>query len=144
MNIIPCKAGSKIITIGCEPGDMFLEKIEQAIAENNIQNGVVISGIGTLKTCCLHYVKNTEFPPENVYYTLNEPLELLSVSGLIIKGTPHLHIAVSKGEEKTWGGHLEHGSEVLYLAEVAIMEFEDMEADRVFDDNRKISLLKKV
>ncbi|HEQ72362.1 MAG TPA: DNA-binding protein [Spirochaetia bacterium] len=141
MEVLPCTAGAKIHVIGFAPGDLLLEKIEEAIAKHNIENGAVISGIGTLKTCRLHYVKHTEFPPVNVFYTLSEPLELLSINGLIINGQPHLHIAVSKGEEKTWGGHLEHGSEVLYLAEIAILEFEGLSAERKYDEKLKISLL---
>jgi predicted DNA-binding protein with PD1-like motif len=142
MNIIQGTTGSKIYTIGFEPGEMLLEKIEKAIKENNIRNGAVISGIGTLKRCNMHYVTHTGFPPKDVIYTLEEPLELLSVNGLIIEGKPHLHIVVSKGREKTWGGHLEHESEVLYLAEVAIMEFEGLRAERRYDKERKISLLR--
>jgi predicted DNA-binding protein with PD1-like motif len=141
MNIIPPTVGKKIHVIGFQPGDLLLEKIEEAIQLNNIKNGAVLSGVGTLKKCRLHYVRHTQFPPENVFYTLEEPLELVCVNGLIIEGEPHLHVTVSKGEEKTWGGHLEHGSEVLYLAEIAILEFDDLAACRRFDNERKISLL---
>ncbi|MBN2536185.1 MAG: DNA-binding protein [Spirochaetales bacterium] len=142
MNVIPCTTGSKIYTIGFEPGDMLLEKLEKAIKENNIRNGAVISGIGTLKRCRMHYVTHTGFPPKDVIFTLEKPLELLSINGLIIEGKPHLHIVVSRGKEKTRGGHLESGSEVLYLAEVAIMEFEGLHAERKYDSERGINLLK--
>jgi predicted DNA-binding protein with PD1-like motif len=142
MNVIPCVTGKKIYAIGFEPGEMLLEKIEQVIQENNIRNGAVISGIGTLKRCKIHYIRHTEFPPEDAYCTFDEPLELLSVNGLIIEGKPHLHIVISKGENKTRGGHLEYGTEVLYLAEIAILEFEGLHAERKFDRERKISLLK--
>jgi len=141
MNVISCRPGNKIYTIGFEPGEMLLEKIEKAIEENKIQNGAVISGIGTLKTCRMHYITHTGFPPKDKIVVLEEPLELLSINGLIIQGKSHLHIVVSKKNEKTWGGHLEHGSEVLYLAEVALLVFDGLNAERKYDKERKISLL---
>jgi hypothetical protein len=70
-------------------------------------------------------------------------LELLSVNGLIADGEPHLHIAVSCGENEVYGGHLEDGSEVLYLAEIAILVFNEHRMIREPDPERKVRLLRK-
>jgi predicted DNA-binding protein with PD1-like motif len=120
---------------------MLLESFRDAIAERGIHNGAVVSGIGTLKTCRMHYVTHTEFPPADRIFTISRPLELLSVSGIIADGEPHLHIVVSCGENEVWGGHLEDGSEVLYLAEFAVMVFNDLRLRRRPDAARKIKLL---
>ena len=141
MNVMPFVGHTELVTIGLQPGEMLLESIQQMIDEGHIQNGAVISGIGTLKTCRMHYVTHTGFPPTDQFFTLNKPLELLSIAGLIADSKPHLHIVVSYGEEETYGGHLEEGSEVLYLAEIAIMVFNEHRMFRRLDDNRKISLL---
>ena len=101
-------------------------------------------GIGTLKTCRMHYIEHTGFPPQNRFVTLNKPLELLSVSGLIADGEPHLHITVSCGQEEVYGGHLEEGSQVLYLAEVAILVFNECRMVRQADEERKIKLLRQM
>lgn len=122
MNIISGEEHRPIHLIGLQPGEMLLESIRTAIGRKGIKNGVVISGIGTLKRCHLHYVADTAFPPTNEFYTIEAPLELNSLSGIIANGEPHLHLTVSQGDEKVYGGHLEEGSEVLYLAEVAILE----------------------
>jgi predicted DNA-binding protein with PD1-like motif len=131
----------EIVVVGLEPGEMLLESIREAIREHDIQNGAVVSGIGTLKTCQMHYVQHTGFPPRDERYTLEKPLELVSVSGAIADGEPHLHIVVSCRDEEVYAGHLEDESEVLYLAEIVVLKFNDLEMARRFDAERGISLL---
>ena len=131
----------EIVAIGLQPGEMLLESIRKACAEHDIQNGAVVSGIGTLKSCHMHYIEHTNFPSTDRFYTINAPLELLSVSGLIANGEPHLHAVVSRGEEDVWAGHLEDGSEVAYLAEIAILKFNDLRLARHLDPERKVRLL---
>ena len=131
----------ELVTIGIRPGEMLLETIRQAIARHEIRTGVVVSGVGTLKTCRMHYVTHTRFPPTDEFYTLQEPLELLSVSGIIAEGEPHLHVVVSCKQEGVWGGHLEPGSEVLYLAEIAILKLTRLELTRTEDPEFKTKVL---
>jgi predicted DNA-binding protein with PD1-like motif len=142
MVTISSAAASELITVGIEPGEMLLETIKDAIAERDIRNGVVISGIGTLKTCTMHYVTHTEFPPTDEFYTIEKPMELLSVSGIIADSEPHLHIVVSVKDKEVYCGHLEPGSEVLYLAEIAIQKCNDLAMTRVADTERGVKLLR--
>jgi predicted DNA-binding protein with PD1-like motif len=120
----------RYVAVGVDPGELLLESIEKAIAEHDIQAGMVVSGIGTLKTCSMHYITHTGFPPSDKQYTIEKPIELLSVSGLIVQGKPHLHIQVSVGEDECYGGHLEPGSEVLYLAEIGILKCNGLKMKR--------------
>ncbi|MGC9348383.1 MAG: PPC domain-containing DNA-binding protein [Anaerolineae bacterium] len=131
----------EVVVIGVAPGEMLLETIEAAIEEHDIRNGAVVSGIGTLKTCNMHHIEHNRFPPDNRYYTLDEPLEVSNISGIIANGEAHLHMTVGYRDEWAVAGHLEPGSEVLYLAEVVILRFDDLRLDRHYDDERKISLL---
>ncbi|KPJ72187.1 MAG: hypothetical protein AMS14_08265 [Planctomycetes bacterium DG_20] len=132
---------SQVVIVALEPGEMLLESIREAVAARDIRNGVVVSGIGTLKTCRMHYITHTDFPPEDAFFTVRGPLELVSVSGIIADGQPHLHITVSEGEDQVWAGHLEPESEVAYLAEIAILVFNALEMTRRKDPRRKVSLL---
>ena len=141
MNIISSAAATELIVLGIQPGEMLLEAIQQAIAQKDIRNGVVISGIGTLKNLRMHYILHTDFPPEDEIVNIVRPLELVSVSGVIADGQPHLHVAVSCGQAEVWSGHLEEGSEVAYLAEVAILKCNELQMARHLDADRKIRLL---
>nr|MDO8109234.1 DNA-binding protein [Candidatus Sigynarchaeota archaeon] len=141
MNIMKGKGEIEVITLGLGPGEKLLESIVKAIDEHDISNGIVVSGIGTLKTCNMHYINRTDFPPADTVYHLEKPLELLSVSGIIAKKVPHLHMVVSCGDKEVHGGHLEPGSEVAYLAEIAILKTGFLPMERRFDLKRRINLL---
>jgi len=130
-----------VLVIGFEPGEMLLESVQRAIDEHGVRNGAVVSGIGTLKTCTLHCIEHTNFPSDNHFFTLEKPLELLSVSGVIADGEPHLHVVVSCGESEVHAGHLEPGSEVAYLAELVVLAFNDLPLTRRLDERRQIKLL---
>jgi hypothetical protein len=121
----------EMVVIGLEPGDLLLESIRKAIADHDIANGVIVSGIGTLKTCAMHYITHRDFPPRDRTFVLEKPLELVSLSGIIAERVVHPHIVVSCMDEETWGGHLEEGSEILYLGEVAILKFASLAMKRV-------------
>ena len=104
----------EVTTISLKPGEMLLETIKEALKERNIKNGVVVSGIGSLKSFPLHHAANPDSPPCNRF-------TLSSISGIIADGEPHLHVVVSYADEETYSGHLGDDSEVLLLAEVAIL-----------------------
>jgi predicted DNA-binding protein with PD1-like motif len=141
MNVISSTASTELIVLGLAPGEMLLESIQQAAAARDIRDGVVISGIGTLKNLRMHYILHTDFPPDDEIVNIVRPLELVSVAGLIADGQPHLHVSVSCGQNEVWCGHLEEGSEVAYLAEIAILKCNDLPMTRRLDERRKIRLL---
>ena len=141
MHVIPYKGEVEFITIGLGPGELLLESIQKAIKQYDIQNGVIISGIGTFKTCRMHYITTTDIPPADAIYTLEKPLELNSISGIIANGEPHLHISVSSGENEAYGGHLELGSELAYLAEITILKCNDHKLVRKLDPETNVNLL---
>ena len=114
-----------------DPDDLLLEGIGEFIAASGIRDGVVISGIGTLKNTTMHMVTTTTFPPVETFPTFDDqPLELTSMQGVIADGVPHIHMNVSDRRTGV-GGHLEPKCEVLYLAEVAILELPGLSLTRV-------------
>jgi predicted DNA-binding protein with PD1-like motif len=65
----------------------------------------------------------------------------VALNGVIADGEPHLHVVVSMKEQPARAGHLEDGSQVLYLAEVAILVCESLAMVREVDEARKIKLI---
>jgi len=143
MNTLEHAGPTQVVVVALAPAEMLLESIREAIKKHDIRNGVVVSGIGTLKTCQMHYIEHTDFPPKDKFFTLKAPLELVSVSGIIADGEAHLHVVVSCGEGHVWAGHLEPESEVAYLAEIAILKFNDLAMARRMDEARRIRLLEQ-
>ena len=91
----------------------------------------------------MHHIEHDHFPPDDRMFTVEKPLEVSSISGIIADGKPHLHMTVGYRDEWSIAGHLEPGSEVLYLAEVVILRFDGLALDRHFDPERRVSLLGK-
>jgi uncharacterized protein len=109
------------LLVSLDPGDDLLEALAAACASHGLRDGVVVSGIGTLDRARLHCVTSIGYPPVEEYPEwLDEPLELVQVSGAIVSGHAHLHgtIATTAG---AWGGHIEPGCRVLYLAEIVVL-----------------------
>jgi predicted DNA-binding protein with PD1-like motif len=141
MKVMKHKGSAEVVVVGLGPGELLLESVEDAIKEHDIRNGVVVSGIGTLKTCHMHYITHTDIPSNNEFFTLREPLELLSVSGIIADGEPHLHAVVSYADTPARGGHVEPGCEVAYLAELVIQKFNEFELKRHVDKETNLKLI---
>lgn len=103
-------------------GEDLLESIEKLIAEQKIENAVVVSGIATFDRSSLHMISTTDYPIQ-VYVDkkTDVPLEVVSVEGFICDGEPHLHCTISD-RNQAYAGHLLHGCRILYLGELVIQE----------------------
>ncbi|MFC1462524.1 PPC domain-containing DNA-binding protein [Verrucomicrobiota bacterium] len=131
----------EVVVVRLDPDENLLGSVEKAIVEHDIRNGVVLSGIATLKRCEMHYVEHTDFPPDNTFHTVEKPLEVGSISGIIADGKPHLHIVVGCRDSGTWVGHVESDCIIGYLAELCILKFPGLEMARHFNEQRGISQL---
>ena len=118
-------ASGKFVAVRCNRGDDILACMQQAIKENKIKNGVVISGIGTIDQCVLHYVTDPANAKSVCFKTSKDVmLEVTGMQGIIANGEPHLHMVVSSTEH-AWAGHVEPGCRTLFLCEILIMVFDD-------------------
>ena len=122
----------RLIQMGFGPGDFLLEGIRQGLTQQGVQNAVLLSGIGTLKRVRYHRVTTTLPEPTNAFPQWEAPIEISSISGLVVNGEPHLHMTFSD-LDSTQGVHLEDGCEVLYLAELMFAEVEGVAWQRLED-----------
>jgi predicted DNA-binding protein with PD1-like motif len=114
---------------------LLLESIADVIKQKNIRDGEVFISSGSVQECTYHYVASTAAKAQNEYRTVKGPSEILSASGIIADGIPHIHIALSNPEKGTYGGHLEKGCRVLYLAELTIFRYEGPPLTRKSNSN---------
>ena len=103
-------------------GEDLLESVERLVAEEGIENAVVVSGIATFDRSRLHMISTTGYPAE-VYIDerCDVPLEVVSVEGFLCDGEPHLHCTISDSRG-AYAGHLLKGCRILYLGELVIQE----------------------
>jgi len=120
---------------------LLLESILDVIKQKKIQDGYVLIGAGSVQTCTYHYVTSTALKPVNAFKTVKGPFEILNASGIIAAGEPHIHITLSSPEKGAFGGHLENGCRILYLAEITILQFRGPALTRANNPNG-VSLLK--
>jgi predicted DNA-binding protein with PD1-like motif len=120
--IFPAARVAEIYRILLDRDDLLLESIEKAIQQNTIQDGALLTGIGSLSECTYHWVKSTATIPQNEFTTVKDAMEILNLNGIIANGEPHLHITLST-PKGAFGGHLEKGCRVLYLAELTIAKY---------------------
>lgn len=92
-----------------KPDGDLLKGIKIAVDSLKIKNGVVLNGIGSIKSYSIHSVSNTTFPTENVFFKDKGPFDITNLNGFIIDGKVHVHMTISDGTV-TYGGHLEVGT----------------------------------
>lgn len=110
----------EIYRIRLDRGDLLLESIIAAIKDHDIQDGLMLTGVGSVQDCTYHSVKSLAAVAEDEFITVKGPTEILNLDGIIAAGDPHLHITLSTGKRGAFGGHLENGCRVLYRVELTI------------------------
>ena len=118
-----CFEGKKYWVVRVDPGKDVLLTIEEFIKEKGIIQGMVVMGYGTLSQVSQHWVTHNKFPTDNLFETWDGGFELLSMNGMIVAGSAHIHFtgASSKG---AFGGHLEEGCICYVLTEIGILELD--------------------
>ncbi len=112
-------------------GQDLISEIKELIHKHNIQAGVVLSAVGSLR----HSKIRVPVLDGEIKYINPENLEIDSVHGTVSVNGIHLHISVSDIEGKVFGGHLKEGCIIRTTCELVIGILEDVEFDRQFDKN---------
>lgn len=126
MNTFECKTYGRVIIMHLAKGDLLLESITQGLKDHNVKNAILTSGIGSLRKLCMHGIKECSDGPSDYYYTIEAPVELGSLQGIVLDGVPHIHGVCSTPDGKTYVGHLEPGTETQFLVELSFIEVPDM------------------
>jgi predicted DNA-binding protein with PD1-like motif len=111
----------RLIVVRLSTGEDVLESIRNAVAENGVRTGAVLSGVGSVSRYRVHVVETVNMPPGDVLFGEDGPYDILSITGLVIDGRVHAHITLSN-TQKALGGHLEEGCRILTFGVVLIAE----------------------
>lgn len=128
----------------------LLEAIYEVMKREKIQKGLILMGIGALKKAVFRNLKifPREYPvtpKDRIYFEVQKPLELLSLSGYIVprvNGEPHVHAHFSASTVMgdsiaTYGGHLDQGTITFVKAAVAIGVLEGIAMGKKWVEERK-------
>lgn len=128
------KGTGRVIVLNLKRGELLLESIEQELAAIGVKDAIITGAIGSLKKAVFHRVTGMEREPVDEFLTVEKPLELASLQGIVVDGQPHFHMVISD-TEVPYTGHLEHGTEVLYLVEITLLEVNGLNLNRVKDQD---------
>ena len=115
--------GKKLWVVRIDPGEDILISLKNFIKENDIKQGMVVMGYGTLAKVNMHWVCNNQWPPSNNYHEWEGGIEIMGMNGMIVDGKPHIHFTAST-VAGGFGGHMEEGCICYVLCEVGILELE--------------------
>lgn len=107
-------------------GMALKQSILDYISKHHIQAGSLLSVVG-----CLSEVR-IRLADESKVLELEEPLEILTLSGTLTPTHVHLHISVADQSGRVYGGHLVEGC-VSYTAEVCLASYANLAFEREFD-----------
>jgi uncharacterized protein len=117
---------SRFVALRLDPGEDVLLSLRAAVAEQEIRNAAILSGVGSLDRYHFHVVQTTNMPPGNTFVQGEGPFDILAVTGLLVDGQVHAHITFSN-TELAMGGHLEEGCRVLTFAVIVMAEALDVD-----------------
>jgi len=141
--------GGRVLVTRLKPGSDLLLSLRDLIEKEGMKAGVILCGVGLLEKACLRNCRALpkEYPITDVdrsFLKFERPMEILALQGNVseVKGKPsvHAHVTLSYIEDEkiaVVGGHLIEGSIIFGFAEIFLMELEDMEMKKEFDDETK-------
>ncbi len=134
----------EVIAVRLDPGDDVHECVERIAKEEDIQTGVIVSGIATFDKVRWHSISTTGFPPKDEFFEMEGPMEVSGIHGIIADYKPHLHFTCANYDNKqVVAAHLEPGCKTLYLAELLILKVSSLTLTRRLNEKLKVVQLKK-
>ena len=139
----------RVVALRLKPGTDVLLGLEEACKRSGINNGVILSAIGSLDSP--HFCDVVEVPTKAGYgygevLHLTGPIELTNASGIICHDDEgntnlHVHMTLTDRHGNAHGGHLVEGTKVLLTVDVIIAEIEGLVMGRKFDEELEVPLL---
>ena len=111
----------------------LLAGLQQMAKQEHIQNGVILSALGSVRGYQVHQVSNRTMPSHDTFVkNPTQPADLVSMNGYVINGRIHAHVTLAT-PDRTIAGHLEPGTEVFTFAVVTIGVMNDTDLSRIDD-----------
>lgn len=109
-------------------GDDLLNSIKAVTEEKKIKAGVVLSAVGCVTKARLRDAGGVHVRE------INEHCEIVSLNGTVSCKRCHLHLALSKEDLSTIGGHMKEGCIVNTTCELIIGEIPGQEIEVEYDE----------
>jgi predicted DNA-binding protein with PD1-like motif len=123
----------RIVVIRVKANTDLLAGMTKEVHEQHIQNGVILSAIGSLRGYAVHQVANRDLPTQNtIVKNPTQPVDLVGMNGYVINGRIHAHMTLAT-PDRVIAGHLEMDNEVYTYAIVTIGVMTATNLDKIDD-----------
>lgn len=123
----------RIVVIRLKNGPNLLAGMENVIREQHIQNGVILSAIGSLRAYEVHQISNRQLPTQDTFESNpTQPCDLVSMNGYVIDRRIHAHMTLAT-PDRVIAGHVEKGNEVYTYAIVTVGVLRDADLAHIDD-----------
>jgi predicted DNA-binding protein with PD1-like motif len=106
------KREGSLVVFRIEDGRNLVESLKGLVEEHGLESAFILSGIGMLRNVEISYYSREK--KGYLSTKLNEPVELLSLSGNISlqnnESFLHLHVTLAKENTDSIGGHLKNAT----------------------------------
>lgn len=109
----------KTICCRLHRGDDLLLSLQRLARENEVRAGVVLSGVGCVLRARVRDAGGVKIR------SIDEPCEIVSLTGTVSVERCHVHIALSREDLTTLGGHLVEGCIINTTCELVLLEMPD-------------------
>ena len=108
----------RTICVRLRRGDDLLRSVQELAQREALRGAVVLSGVG-----CVTRARVRDASGVTVRH-IAEPCEIVSLNGTVSAARCHLHIALSREDLTTLGGHLMEGTVINTPCELVLLELD--------------------
>ena len=127
-NVVTATGPIRFHSLRLRRGMDLMQSVKVLCAEKNISAGVVLSAVG-----CISRGRVRDASGVTVR-EIGEHCEIVSLNGTVSEKRCHLHIALSKEDLSTVGGHLCEGCIINTTCELVIAEIPGTVIEKEFDE----------
>ena len=115
------------LVLRLNPGEDLRASLDAALKQADAQAAFVVSGIGSLRGASVRFA-GAETPAR-----IEGVLEILTLAGSLSPDGSHIHLSVSDGQGRVFGGHAAPGCVVRTTAEILVALLHDWQFSRTHD-----------
>ena len=127
-NVISTNGAMTFHSVRLHRGEDLLLAIKELAQEKHMKAGVVLSAVG-----CVLQARLRDASGVNIR-DIGEHCEIVSLNGTVSENRCHLHLALSKEDLSTVGGHMVEGCIINTTCELVIGELSGQQINVEFDE----------
>lgn len=118
-------SGARFYALRLVPGTDVLDAVQDFVRVNGLQAVALVTVVGSLTDAVIRYANQPDGTRSSGHF------EIVSMVGTIEPTGAHVHLSLSDGSGRMFGGHMLSGCLVYTTAEIVLAHLKDFEFTRV-------------